>query len=80
MEGNGTVNDDRKIAIIMNKYFTNITEHTNLMANKISHQEEPMNILGTFKSHESVQKIKLANFDTFTIFQRSLKAKLGEKC
>ena len=34
----------------------------NLKANKISHREELVNILDTFKNPMSVQRIKLANF------------------
>ena len=34
----------------------------NFKANKISHREELMNILDTFKNHMSVQRIKLGNF------------------
>ena len=43
VEGNEIVNDDGKIATIMNRYF-----------NKISHREELLNILDTFKNHMSV--------------------------
>ena len=38
----------------------------NLKANKISHREELVNILDTFKNHESVHKIKLANFHSYS--------------
>ena len=55
MEGNEIANGDGKIATIMNRYFTNITKHMNLKANKISHREELVNILDTFKNHKSVQ-------------------------
>ena len=34
----------------------------NLKANKISHREELVIILNTFKNRKSVQRIKLANF------------------
>ena len=40
VEGNEIVNDDGRIATIMNRYFTSITKHLNLKANKISHREE----------------------------------------
>ena len=66
VEENERVNDDRKIATIMNRYFTNITKHMNLKANKISHQEELLNILDTFKNQMSVQRIKLANFHSYS--------------
>ena len=64
MEGNEIVNDDGKIATIMNMYFTNITKHMNLKANR--HREELVNILDTFKNHMSVQRIKLANFHSYS--------------
>ena len=54
VEGNEIVNDDGKIATIMNRYFTNITKHMNLKANKNSHREELVNLLDTFKNHKSV--------------------------
>ena len=38
----------------------------NLKANKISHREELVNILNTFKNHKSVQRIKLANFRSYS--------------
>ena len=41
---NEIVDNDRKIAAIMNRYFTNITKHMNLKANKISQQEEHLKI------------------------------------
>ena len=66
VEGNEIVKDDEKIPTVMNSYFTNITKHMNLKANKISHQEELVNILDTFKNHKSVQRIKLANLHTYS--------------
>ena len=45
--------------------FTNITKHIKLKANKMSHREELVNILDTFKNHKSVQRIKLANFHSY---------------
>ena len=66
VEGNEIVIDDGKIATIMNRYFTNITKHMNLKANKINHQEELLNILDTFKNQMSVQRIKLANFHSYS--------------
>ena len=38
----------------------------NLKANKISHREELVNILDTFKNHKSVQRIKLGNFHSYS--------------
>ena len=66
MEGNEIVNDDGKIATIMNRYFTNITKHMTLKTNKISQRQELVNILDTFKNHKSVQGIKLANFHSYS--------------
>ena len=66
VEGNEIVNDNGEIATIMNRYFMNITKHMNLKANKISHREELVNILDTFKNHMSVQRIKLANFHSYS--------------
>ena len=71
VEGNEIVNNDRKIATIMNKYFMNITKHMNLKVNKISHREELVNILDTFKNHMSVQRIKLATFHSYSILKFS---------
>ena len=66
MEGNEIVNDDGKNATIMNRYFMNITKYMNLKTNKISNREELVNILDTFKNHKSVQRIKLANFHSYS--------------
>ena len=80
MEGNKIVNDDGKIANIMNRYFTNITKHMNLKANKIIHREELVNILDTFKNHKSVQRIKLVNFHSYSALDFSkVTGKLGKK-
>ena len=65
VEGNEIVNDDGKIATIMNRYFANITKHMNLKANKISHREELVNTLDAFKNHKSVPWIKLVNFHCY---------------
>ena len=37
-----------------------------LKANNISHREELVNILNTFKNHKSVQRINLANFHSYS--------------
>ena len=81
VEGDEKVNDDGKIATIMNRYFINITKHMNHKANKISHREKLVNILDTFKNHKSGQRIKLANFHSYSTlnFPKSLKVKFGKK-
>ena len=43
----------------------------NLKANKISHREELVNILDTFKNHKSAQMIKLANFHSYSLLNFS---------
>ena len=45
----------------MNNYFTGITSHLNRKPDQINHSENLTNI-GNFKNHESIQRIKLANF------------------
>ena len=46
----------------MNNYFTGITSHLNLKPDQINHSENLTNIIENFKNHESIQRIKLANF------------------
>ena len=70
VEGNETANDDGKIATIMNRYFKNITKYMNLNGNKISHREELVDIMDTFKNHKSAQRIKLANFHSYSTFSK----------
>ena len=53
---NKVISDDEKITTTMNKYFTNVTKQ------KISHRGQLVNILDRFKNHDSVQRIKVANF------------------
>ena len=78
MEGNEIVND-RKIATIIYRYFTNITKHLNLKANKINHLEELVNILDTFKNHKSVERIKLANFHCTLSFSKVTESELRKE-
>ena len=46
----------------MNNYFTGITNHLNLKPDQIKQSENPTNIIENFKNHESIKRIKLANF------------------
>ena len=46
----------------MNNYFTGITGHLNPKPDQINHSENLTNIIENFKIHESMQRIKLANF------------------
>ena len=67
------------IATVMNRYFTNITIHMSLTANKISHREELVNIWDTIKNHKSVQRIKLAKFNFKSILNFSKVTKSESK-
>ena len=62
------VTSDQGIANIMNNYFTGITSHLNLKPDQINHSENLTNIIENFKNHESIQRIKLANFHHRQIF------------
>ena len=46
----------------MNNYFTNITTHLKLKLTKTDPKANLESIIDTFQNHESVQRIKLANF------------------
>ena len=61
-EKNKIVTNDQDIANIMNHYFTGITSHLNLEPDQINHSENLTNIIENFKNHESIQRIKRANF------------------
>ena len=62
VEDNGIVRNEEIIANIMNNYFTNITTHLKLKPTKIDPNANLESIIDTFQNHESVQRIKLANF------------------
>ena len=60
----------------MNNYFIGITSHLNLKPDQINHSENLTNINEYFKNHESIQRIKLANFhhrQTFNCLHVSVK-------
>ena len=61
-EKNKIVTNDQDIASIMNNYFTGITSRLNLKPDQVNHSENLTNIIENFKKHESIQRIKLANF------------------
>ena len=46
----------------MNNYFTGIISHLNLKPGQINRSENLTNIIENFKNHESIHRIKLANF------------------
>ena len=62
VEDNKIVREEEIIANIMNNYFTNITTHLKLKPTKIDPKANLESITDTFQNHESVQRIKLANF------------------
>ena len=62
VENNEIVREEEIIANIMNNYFTNITTHLKLKPTKIDPKANLEIIIDTFQNHESVQRIKLANF------------------
>ena len=64
VENNEIVGEDEIIGNIMNNYFTNVTTHLKLKSIKIDAKENLESIIDTFQSHESVQGIKLENFDS----------------
>ena len=61
-ENNEIELEEEIIANIMNNYFTNITTHINLKSTKTLPKVNLESIIDTFQNHESVQRIKLANF------------------
>ena len=61
-EKNKIVTNDQDIANTMNNYFKGITSHLNLKPDQINHSENLANIIENLKNHESIQRIKLANF------------------
>ena len=52
----------RIIANIMNNYFTNIITYLKFKPTKTDPKANLESIINTFQNHESVQRIKLANF------------------
>ena len=62
VEKNEVVREKEIISNIMNKYFKNITTHLKLKSMKIDPKVNVESIINTFQNHESVQRIKSANF------------------
>ena len=62
VENNEIVREEEIIANIMNSYLTNITIHLKLKPTKTDPKANLKSIINTFQNHESVQRIKLANF------------------
>ena len=59
---NEIVREEEIIANIMSNCFTNITTHLKLKPTKIVPKANLESIIDTFQNHETVQRIKLANF------------------
>ena len=66
VEDNGIAREEEIIANIMNNYFTNIITHLKLKPTKTDPKANLESIIDTFQNHESVQRIKLANFHSKT--------------
>ena len=64
VEDNEIVHEEEIIANIMNNYFTNNVTHLKLKSTKTDPKANLESIIDTFPNHESVQRIKLANFQT----------------
>ena len=62
VEDNEIVREEEIIPNIMSNYFTNISTHLKLKPTKIDPKANLESIIDTFQNHESVQRIKLANF------------------
>ena len=62
VEENEVVRKEEIIANIKNNYFTTITTHLKLKPTKTDPKAHLESIIDTFHNHESVQRIKLANF------------------
>ena len=62
VEDNEIVREEEIIANIKNNYFTNITTHLKLKPTKTDPKVYLKGITDTFQNHESVQRIRLANF------------------
>ena len=64
-----TVMLTKKMSII-NIYLSEKTKHLNVKPDVINHYQSQLqpNITDTFKNHESIQRIKLGNFESNTVF------------
>ena len=62
VEENEIVREEKIIANIMNNYFTNINTHLKFKPTKTDLKAHLESITDTFQNHESIQRIKLANF------------------
>ena len=62
VENNEIVQEEEIIANIMNDYFANIATDLKLKPTKIDPKANLEIIINTFQNHESVRRIKLANF------------------
>ena len=63
----------------MNNYFTNITTHLKLKPTNIDAKANLESIIGTFKKHESVQRIKLGNFHSKSSLKFNSVSELQER-
>ena len=62
VENKEIVREEEIITNITNNYFANITTHLTLKPTETDPKANLESIIDTFQNHESVQRIKLANF------------------
>ena len=79
VENNEIVRKEETIARIMNNYFTNITTHLKLRLTKTDPKSNQESMLNIFQNHESVQRIKLANFHSKSSLKFNSVSKLDIK-
>ena len=61
---NEIVREEKIIANIINNYFTNITTNLKVKLTKIDPKVNLESIINTFQNYGSVQRIRLANFNS----------------
>ena len=79
LESNEIVREEEIIANIMNNCFTNITTHLKLKPTKTDPKANLESMIDTFQNHESVQRIKLANFHSKSSLRFNSVSKLDVK-
>ena len=73
LENSEIVREEEIIANIINNYFTNITTHLKLKPTKVDPKANRESIIDTLQSHESFQRIRLANFRSKSSFHSNSK-------
>ena len=78
-EDNEIVREEEIIANTMNNNFTNITTHLKLKTTQIDSKANLKSMIGTFQNHESVERIKLANFHCKSSLKYNIVSELDVK-